>query len=98
MLIDKKAFKAVRGLLTHYAIGKAMVEWRAAKDFADAIDSGDEELFDFNEVIRCPFECELPLRFSLLYKHWMLLFYLSKRSLPLSLFYPQWFLNGPAVI
>jgi hypothetical protein len=26
MLIDKKAFKAVRGLLTHYIIRKAMVE------------------------------------------------------------------------
>jgi len=26
ILIDKKAFQAVRGLLTHYAIGKAMVE------------------------------------------------------------------------
>jgi hypothetical protein len=25
-LMDKKAFEAVRGLLTHYAIGKAMVE------------------------------------------------------------------------
>jgi hypothetical protein len=25
-LMDKKAFKAVRGLLTHYAIRKAMVE------------------------------------------------------------------------
>jgi hypothetical protein len=24
--MDKKAFQAVRGLLTHYAIGKAMVE------------------------------------------------------------------------
>jgi hypothetical protein len=98
MFMDKKAFQAVRGLLTYYAIGKAMVEWRATKDFADAIDSSDKEPFDFNEVIGCPSECELPLRFSLPYKHWMLPFYLSKRSLPLSLFYPRWFLDGPAVI
>ena len=88
----------MRGLLTYYVIRKAMVEWRAAKDFAAAIDSGDEELFDFDEVIGCPSECELPLRFSLPCKHWMLLFYLSERSLSLSLFHPQWFLNGPAVV
>jgi len=46
-----------------------MVEWRAIKDFADAINSGDKELFDFDKVIGCPSECELPLRFSLPYKH-----------------------------
>jgi hypothetical protein len=78
----------VRGLLTYYAIEKAMAKWRAIKDFADVINSGNKELFDFDKVIKCPSKCELPLRFSLLYKHWILLFYLSKRSLPLSLFYP----------
>jgi len=28
----------------------------------------------------------------------MLPFYLSERSLPLSLFHPRWFLDGPAVV
>ena len=88
----------MRGLLTYYAIGKAMVKWRAIKDFADVINSGDKELFDFDEVIGCPSECELPLRFLLLCKYWMLLFYLFERSLPLLLFYPRWFLDGPVVI
>jgi phosphatidylglycerophosphatase A len=97
-LMDKKAFEAVRGLLTHYAIGKAMVEWRATKDFSDAINSGDKEIFEFDEVVGCLCKCELPLRFSLPCKHWMLPFYLSRRPLPLSLFYPQWFLDGPAVV
>ena len=46
-----------------------MVKWRATKDFADAIDSGNKELFEFDEVIGCPSECELPLRFSLPCKH-----------------------------
>ena len=98
MLIDKKAFQIVRGLLTHYAIRKAMVEQRATKDFADVINSGDKEPFKFNEVVRCPSKCELPLRFSLPCKHQILLFYLSKRPLPLSLFYPRWFLDGPTVV
>ena len=62
-LIDKKAFQAVRSLLTHYAIKKAIVKQRATKDLSDAIDSGDEEPFEFDEVVGCPCECELPLRF-----------------------------------
>ena len=87
-LIDKKAFEAVKGLLTYYTIGKAMVKQRAIKDFSDAINSSDKEIFEFNKVIGCLYKCELPLRFLLLYKHQMLLFYLSRRPLPLSLFYP----------
>ena len=68
-LIDKKVFKVVRGLLTHYAIRKAMVKQRAIKDFSDIINSGDKEIFKFNKVVRCLYKCELPLRFSLPYKH-----------------------------
>jgi hypothetical protein len=46
-----------------------MAEWRAIKDFADAINSGDEGPFEFKKVIRCLCECELPLCFRLPYKH-----------------------------
>ena len=63
--MDSKAFAKARSKLTHYAIDKTMAEWRATKDFADAIDSGGEDPFEFKEAIGCPCECELPLRFLL---------------------------------
>jgi hypothetical protein len=97
-LIDLKVFAKARSKLTHYAINKTMAEWRATKDFVDAINSGDKDPFEFKEVIRCLCECELPLRFGLPCKHWMLLFYLRREPLSLSLFYPRWLLDGPAVI
>ena len=73
-LINKHAFKKVSIKLTYYAIKKTMAEWRAIKDFNDAIDEGKED-FEFDEAVKCPYECKLPLRYSLPYKHWMLLFY-----------------------
>jgi hypothetical protein len=97
-LMDKHAFKKVGAKLTHYAIDKTMAEWRATKDFADAIEGGDEDPFDFDEAIGCPCECELPLRFALPCKHWMLPFFLQNKPLSKSLFHPRWFLDGPAVV
>jgi hypothetical protein len=75
-----------------------MAEWRATKDFSDAINSGDKGPFEFNEAIGYLYNYELPLRFGLLYKHWMLLFYLCGEPLSLSLFYPRWLLDGPAIV
>jgi hypothetical protein len=46
-----------------------MAEWRATKDFSDAIDSSDEDPFEFNEAIGCLCEYKLPLRFRLPCKH-----------------------------
>lgn len=97
-LMDKKAFKRAGSLLTHWAVDKTMIEWRATKDFSDAIDSGDAEPFEFNEAVGCPGKCELPLRFGLPCKHWMLPFYLRGEPLSLSLFHPRWLLDGPAVV
>ena len=87
-LIDLKAFAIARSKLTHYAIDKTMAEWRATKDFGDAINSGDKGPFEFNKAIGCLYNCELPLRFGLPYKHWIFLFYLREEPLSLSLFYP----------
>ena len=87
-LMDLKAFAIARSKLTHYAINKTMAEWRATKDFGDAIDSGDKDPFEFDEAIGCLCNCELPLRFGLLCKYWMFLFYLCGEPLSLSLFYP----------
>ena len=96
--MDLKAFATARSKLTHYAINKTIAEWRATKDFGDVINSGDKGPFEFDEVIRCLCNCELPLRFGLPYKHWILLFYLRGEPLSLSLFYPRWLLDGPAVV
>jgi hypothetical protein len=68
-LIDLKAFTKARSKLTHYAIDKTMAEWRAIKDFANAINSGNKDPFEFKEAIKCLYKCELPLRFGLPYKH-----------------------------
>jgi hypothetical protein len=87
-LMDLKAFAKARSKLTHYAIDKTMAEWRATKDFGDLMDSGDEGPFKFDKAIGCQCKCELPLRFGLPCKHWMLPFYLSGEPLSLSLFHP----------
>jgi hypothetical protein len=67
--MNLKAFAKTRSKLTHYAIDKMMAEWRATKDFADTIDSSNEDPFEFKEAIRCLCEYELPLRFGLPCKH-----------------------------
>jgi hypothetical protein len=64
-LIDLKAFAKARSKLTHYAINKTIAKWRATKDFADAINSGNKDPFEFKEVIGCLYEYELPLCFRL---------------------------------
>jgi hypothetical protein len=97
-LMDLKVFAKARSKLTYYAIDKTMAEWRATKDFADAIDSGDEDPFEFKEAIGCLCECELLLRFGLPYKHWMLLFYLCGEPLSLFLFHLRWLLDSPTVV
>jgi hypothetical protein len=68
-LIDLKAFAQGRSKLTHYAINKTMAEWRATKDFSNAINSSNKDPFEFNKAIRCLCEYKLPLRFGLPCKH-----------------------------
>jgi hypothetical protein len=68
-LMDLKVFAKARSKLIYYAIDKTMAEWRATKDFTDAINSSDKDPFEFKEAIRCLCKCELPLCFGLPYKH-----------------------------
>jgi hypothetical protein len=93
-----KAFIKARSKLIYYVIDKTIAEWRAIKDFTDAINSGDEDLFEFKEAIKYLCECELLLYFRLLCKHWILSFYLRKEPLSLSLFHLRWLLNGLIII
>ena len=46
-----------------------MAEWRAIKDFSDAINSSNKDPFEFNKAIRYLCEYKLPLRFGLPCKH-----------------------------
>jgi hypothetical protein len=87
-LMDLKAFATARSKLTYYAINKTMAKWRATKDFSNAINNSDKGPFEFDKAIGCLYNCELPLRFGLLCKHWIFLFYLCGEPLSLSLFYP----------
>jgi hypothetical protein len=97
-LMDKFAFKKVGSKLTHYAIERTMAEWRVMKDFADAIDEGEQDPFEFDETVGCPSQCELPLRYGLPCKHWMYPFFSCNKPLSKYLFHPRWFFEGPAVV
>ena len=68
-MIDKRVFKIVKSLLTHYAIKLVNIEYIQAKELSDQIDRGEECLFVLDEAIRCTFRCQLPARFRLPYKH-----------------------------
>jgi hypothetical protein len=55
-------------------------------------------LFVLDEAIGYIFGCQLPARFRLPCKHWMMQFYTRNQPLPVSLFHPRWLLDGPPVI
>jgi hypothetical protein len=67
--MDKHVFKKTGSKLTHYAINKTMVEWRAIKDLFNVIKADKALAFDFDEAIRCFNECELPLWYGLPCQH-----------------------------
>ena len=56
-LIDKPEFKTVGTLLTYYTINLTIVEYRATKDLADRIESGEAEAFEFDKALRYQFNC-----------------------------------------
>jgi len=68
-LIDQSAFVVVGLYLTYYSLYIVMIKYRAAKDLADQIKSGDVEMFKFAKEVGCEYGCPLPLRFCLPYKH-----------------------------
>jgi hypothetical protein len=68
-LIDRSAFTEVGLYLTHYSLHIVIIKYRAAKDLADQIKSGDVEMFEFAKEVGCEYGCPLPLRFCLPCKH-----------------------------
>jgi hypothetical protein len=92
--MDPQAFKEVGSLLTHYSLHLCMAKWRATKDLADAISSGEAEELGFDHSKGCEFKCELPARYKLPCKHWMLRYFYAGDPLSRSLFHPRWFLDN----
>jgi hypothetical protein len=110
-LLDLDAFRQVADLLTHYALDLVMTEWSSTKIMGLAIEEGKEEAVDFELEEEeaadcelgslgpmCPSACALPLRYGLPCKHWMYPAFRRGCQLPLSLFHPRWFFNGPLVL
>ena len=98
VMMDKRAFKSVKSLLTHYAIKMVNMEYIKAKELSDEIDRGEVRPFELDDAVGCTFGCQLPARFRLPCKHWMMQFYLRNKPLPVSLFHPRWLLDGPPVV
>jgi hypothetical protein len=58
-------------------------------------DTTEEEDDIFEPEVGCKELCELPLRYRLPCKHWMLYFYRKDEPIPINLFYPCWLIDGP---
>jgi len=97
-LMDAKAFATVKSQLTHYAISLVNAEYMQAKVLQDEIEHGESDFTVVNEAIGCTLGCQLPARYRLPCKHWMLPFYVEDRPLPLSLFHSRWLLDGPPFV
>jgi hypothetical protein len=96
-LFDRQFFSLVRRRITLYAIEKCSTELLYTKVLFDEIQDGKrEEEFDPN--IGCQDLCELPLRYRLPCRHWMLYFYRKNEPIPINLFHPRWLIDGPTVL
>ena len=69
-----------------------------AKELYDIEQVQGDDNDEFETEIGCQQLCELPLRYRLPCKHWMLHFYRKDEPIPLNLFHPRWLINGPPVL
>jgi hypothetical protein len=68
-----------------------------AKDLFDDVVAGKKgDLFDPENG--CKELCQLPLRYCLPCRHWMLYFYRKNEPIPINLFHPRWLIDGPDVL
>ena len=84
--------------LTLYALGLSSQEWSATKRMADNIEEGKEDEFNFDVDKGCTFGCELPARFGLPCRYWIYASIVEECPLPLPLFHPHWYFDGPPVL
>jgi hypothetical protein len=87
--LDLRAFNAVIGQVTEWAINRVAEDWEACKQ---AISTGTDQQLASEQC-----ECELLLRFSLPCKHHLLHACTTGVPIPKSLFHPRWWLNGPPI-
>jgi len=87
--LDLRAFSAVIGQVTEWAINRVAEDWEACKQ---AIGTGIDRQLASEQC-----ECELLLRFSLPCKHHLLHACATGIPIPRSLFHPRWWLNGPPI-
>ena len=93
----RSGFKLVGHKLTHCALQLVSDEWEKAKKWGQDIDDNlaPDPGTDWEDIRRrgCQEGCELPSRYALPCRHWMMLAWTRKEPLPPSLFHPRWFLD-----
>lgn len=86
-LIDTSFFRLVLRRVTHYCHELCGTELLRAKELYDKEDERFEDEFD--PEVGCEKDCQLPLRYRLPCKHWMLYFYRKNEPIPINLFHPR---------
>jgi hypothetical protein len=97
-LIDTTFFRLVLRRVTHYCLELCSSELLKAKELYDIDVLGGEEDDEFDPKFGCEQLCELPLRYRLPCKHWMLYFYRKNEPIPINLFHPRWLVDGPSIL
>ena len=97
-LIDTTFFRLVLRRVTHYCLELCSSELLKAKELYDIEVLGGEEDDEFDPEFGCEQLCELPLRYRLPCKHWMLYFYRKNEPIPINLFHPRWLVDGPSIL
>jgi hypothetical protein len=97
-ILDADAFAVLRHRLTHYCLKKLMQEWEHTKKLGEEIEDNVVQIEGFDiyaDNAECPYKCQLPERFGLPCRHWMLGAYEMKLAIPMSLVHPRWLRDGP---
>ena len=97
-LIDTTFFRLVLRRVTHYCLELCSSELLKAKELYDKEVLRGEKDDEFDPEFGCEQLCELPLRYRLPCKHWMLYFYHKNEPIPINLFHPRWLVDGPSIL
>jgi hypothetical protein len=88
--LDSQRFNHLVGQVSIFALDKVAPEWEAVKQ---AMDIGIIHSLSFDAAC----ECENPIQYSLPCRHSFKQACLDGIPIPLSLFHPRWWLNGPPI-
>jgi hypothetical protein len=101
-LVDILFFRRLLRRVTHYCLELCSVKLLKAKELYDielaSSKNDDDNINEFDPEIGYEYLCELPLRYRLPYKHWMLYFYRKNQPISPNLFHPRWLIDGPSVL